>query len=300
MTLSPIVRLRWYWIAVVIMASLMRAAAPDIYTPVERRHWAFQPRSNPPIPSLSPEDRAWAKQPLDNFILARLRKEGPSPAPPATRRTLIRRAISRLDVAPDLPPTPEEAERFVRDKAPGAWTRVVDDLLNRPEYAERWGQHWLDVVRYAESDGFEYDYHRSDAWRYRDYVIDSFRADKPYDQFLLEQLAGDEINSADQQMLVAASFHRLGAYRKNAGNQDAAYNRNEVLVEMTNVIRGPESSESLSDARAATITSSIRSGKRTTTGYRHFSRRPSFGMCRATLRSRKRRGKRRPPRSTRK
>ena len=225
--------LRLPCIALFVVAALLPAAAPDAYTPAERRHWAFQPRSNPPLPSLSPEDRAWVKQPIDAFILARLRKEGLAPAPPAGRRTLIRRAF--LDVT-GLPPKPEEVERFVRDKSPAAWTRVVDDLLARPEYAERWAQHWLDVVRYAESDGFEYDYHRSDAWRYRDYVIDSFRADKPYDQFLREQLAGDEIDSSDQQMLVAASFHRLGAYRKNAGNQDAAYNRNEVLVEMTNVI----------------------------------------------------------------
>ena len=101
---------------------------------------------------------------------------------------------------------------------------------------EQWARHWLDVVRFAESDGFEYDTHRSEAWRYRDYVIRSIREDKPYDQFLREQLAGDEIDPKNEEMLVAAGFHRLGPLRKNAGNQDAAYNRNEILVEMTNVI----------------------------------------------------------------
>jgi hypothetical protein len=197
------------------------AASPDTYTPIERRHWSFQPLSTTAASS------------IDTFIQSRLKKEGLPPAPPASRRTLIRRLF--LDVT-GLPPTPEDVTRFVQDKSPDAWPRLVDRLLDTPEYAERWAQHWLDVVRFAESDGFEYDYHRSDAWRYRDYVIDSFRTDKPYDQFLREQLAGDEIDSNDQQMLVAAGFHRLGAYRKNAGNQDAAYNRNEVLVEMTNVI----------------------------------------------------------------
>jgi hypothetical protein len=135
-----------------------------------------------------------------------------------------------------MPPAPEEVERFARDRSPDAWPRLIDRLLESPQYAERWAQHWLDVVRFAESDGFEYDTHRSDAWRYRDYVIRSIREDKPYDRFLREQLAGDEIDTGDREMQVAAGFHRLGALRKNAGNQDAAYNRNEVLVEMTNVI----------------------------------------------------------------
>lgn len=160
-----------------------------------------------------------------------------NPAPPASRRTLIRRVY--FDVT-GLPPTPEEIDRFVNDRAPDAWPRLIERLLDSPAYAERWAQHWLDVVRFAESDGFEYDTHRSDTWRYRDYVIRSIREDKPYDQFLREQLAGDEIDAQNQEMRqemqVAAGFHRLGPLRKNAGNQDAAYNRNEILVEMTNVI----------------------------------------------------------------
>ena len=212
----------------------MGAPSGDTYTAAERRHWAFQPRSNPPVPSFSsPADRHWVHNPIDAFVLSRLKKEGLKPAPPASRVALIRRVYFDLT---GLPPSPEDVDRFVNDRAPDAWHRLVDRLLDSPHYAERWAQHWLDVVRFAESDGFEYDTHRSDAWRYRDYVIRSIRDDKPYDQFLREQLAGDEIDPANREMLVAAGFHRLGALRKNAGNQDAAYNRNEILVEMTNVI----------------------------------------------------------------
>ena len=105
-----------------------------------------------------------------------------------------------------------------------------------PHYGERWGQHWLDVVRFAETDGFEYDTHRKDAWRYRDYVINAFNDDKPYDRFILEQLAGDEIGPTQDETLVAAGFNRLGPLRKNAGNQEVASSRNEVLTEMTNVV----------------------------------------------------------------
>jgi hypothetical protein len=200
-------------------------AASETYTAAERRHWAFQPRAHvaPPGPG----------NPVDAFIRARLDKEGLKPAPRADRRTLIRRVTFDLT---GLPPTPEDVERFVNDRAPDAWPRLVDRLLASPQYAEQWARHWLDVVRFAESDGFEYDTHRSEAWRYRDYVIRSIRNDKAYDQFLREQLAGDEIDPKNQEMLVAAGFHRLGPLRKNAGNQDAAYNRNEILVEMTNVI----------------------------------------------------------------
>jgi hypothetical protein len=217
-----------------LAAAWVAAAAGDAYTPAERRHWAFQPRSHALPPTFSlPADRVWVRNPIDAFILAQLRKSGLKPAPAADRRTLIRRVYFDLT---GLPPTPDVVERFVNDRAPEAWPRLIDRLLDSPQYAERWARHWLDVVRFAESDGFEYDTHRSEAWRFRDYVIRSIREDKPYDQFLQEQLAGDEIDAKNEEMLVAAGFHRLGALRKNAGNQDAAYNRNEILVEMTNVI----------------------------------------------------------------
>ena len=122
------------------------------------------------------------------------------------------------------------------DRSPDAWEKLVERLLASPHYGERWGQHWLDVVRFAESDGFEYDTHRKDAWRYRDYVIRAFNNDKPYNRFLAEQLAGDEIAPAEDETLIAAGFNRLAPLRKNAGNQEVASSRNEVLTEMTNIV----------------------------------------------------------------
>jgi len=227
-----------------LLSSVVRAAGPvagtvDAYTPAERRHWSFQPRSRPAVPSFqNAADRAWVQSPVDAFILDKLRKEGLKPAPRASRRTLIRRAY--LDLT-GLPPSPSEVDAFVADTDPKAWEKLVDRLLESPEYGERAASHWFDTVRYAESDGFEYDTHRSDMWRYRDYVIRSFQTDKPYDLFLREQLAGDELagpvaSPQQDELMVASGFHRLGPLRKNAGNQDVEYNRNEVLIEMTNVI----------------------------------------------------------------
>lgn len=223
-------------VAICCITALLLPAATvgDRYTPSERQHWSLRARGNPAVPAFeAPEDRAWVRTPVDAFILDTLKKGGLQHAPQADRRTLARRLW--LDVI-GLPPTPEQVRQFVEDKSPEAWTRLVDRLLASPEYAERAAQQWLDVVRFAESDGFEYDTHRSNGWEYRDYVIRSFQADKPYDQFLREQLAGDEIDASSHEMLVAASFNRLGPYRKNAGNQDEAFIRNEVLTEMTNVV----------------------------------------------------------------
>jgi hypothetical protein len=209
-------------------------AASEKYSPAERNHWSFRPRSKPEVPTFqSAADRAWATSPIDAFILSRLKKEGLSHAAKADRPTLIRRVY--LDLT-GLPPTPEQISAFVDDSSSDAWPKLVDRLLASPEYGERWAQHWLDVVRFAESDGFEYDTHRSNAWEYRDYVIRSLQQDKPYDKFVQEQLAGDEIDPENHEMLVASSFNRLGPYRKNAGNQDEAYIRNEVLTEMSNVV----------------------------------------------------------------
>lgn len=195
------------------------------YKPAERRHWSFQPRRDaiPPSPG----------NPVDAFIHAGLKKAGLQQAPPADRVTLIRRVTFDLH---GLPPTPEEIDAFVRDKSPKAYENLVDRLLASPRYGEQWGRHWLDVVRFAESDGYEYDMHRPDAYRYRDYVVQSFNVDKPYDQFVKEQLAGDEIDSKNTTFLVASGFNRLGPLRKNTGNQDVASSKNEVLTEMTNIV----------------------------------------------------------------
>jgi Protein of unknown function (DUF1553)/Protein of unknown function (DUF1549) len=204
------------------------------YSATERRHWAFVKRAQPDIPAFSTAaDRAWVRTPVDAFVLARLKKEGLRPSPSADRRTLIRRVYFDLI---GLPPTPAEVSAFVADRSADAYARLVDKLLASPHYGERWGQHWLDVIRFAETDGFEYDTHRRDAWRYRDYVIRAFNNDKPYDRFLLEQLAGDEIAPKEDETLIAAGFNRLAPLRKNAGNQEVASSRNEVLTEMTNIV----------------------------------------------------------------
>jgi hypothetical protein len=201
---------------------------------MERRQWEFQPRKDSAPPAFSDtEAKAWIKTPIDAFILAGLRKQGLKPAPQADRATLIRRITFDLT---GLPPTPEEIDAFVADKSPHAWEKAVDRLLASPHYGEQWGRHWLDVVRFAESDGYEYDMHRPDAWRYRDYVVQSFNHDKPYDEFVKEQLAGDEMDASNKTYLVASGFNRLGPLRKNAGNQDVASSHNEVLTEMTNIV----------------------------------------------------------------
>lgn len=231
-TMKPVVAVLT---AVTLLAAPPETTAPmEKYTNAERKHWSFQPRNDVQPPEFTaPAGRAWIKTPVDAFILADLQKAGLKPAPPADRPTLLRRVTYDLH---GLPPTPQEIDAFVRDKSPNAWEKVIDRLLDSPRYGEQWGRHWLDVVRFAESDGFEYDTHRNDAWRYRDYVLHSFTIDKPYDQFIREQLAGDEIGPKNEVLRVASGFNRLGALRKNAGNQEVASSRNEVLTEMTNIV----------------------------------------------------------------
>ncbi len=200
----------------------------------EKIHWSFQRHQRPAIPQLSDSShRFWMRNAVDAFILARLDREGLWPAPAADRRTLIRRICFDLT---GLPPTPEQIDAFVASRDPLAYEKLVDRLLSSPHYGERWGRHWLDVVRFAETEGFEYDRHRPGAWRYRDYVIRAFNEDKPYDQFVREQLAGDEIAPGQVDMETAVGFYRLGAIRRNAGNPKVAFSRNEVLSEMTDSI----------------------------------------------------------------
>ncbi len=204
------------------------------YTATEHKHWSFQPRTTPAVPVFTDAaDQAWAKSPVDAFVLARMEKQGLKPSSKADRLTLIRRVTMDLT---GLPPTPAEISAFMNDKSPRAWETVVNRLLSNPHYGERWGQHWLDVVRYSDTDGYEYDATRPDAWRYRDYVIRAFNNDKPYDRFVMEQLAGDEIAPKEDETLIAAGFNRLGPLRKNAGNQAVASSRNEQITEMTNIV----------------------------------------------------------------
>ena len=169
---------------------------------------------------------AWARNDVDRFILAALEAKGLKPSPEADRRTLIRRATFDLL---GLPPTPEEVAAFVADTSPQAWERVVDRLLASPHYGERWGRHWLDLARYADSSGFHNDLDRPHAWRYRDYVIRSFNEDKPYARFIAEQLAGDEVPGADEETLIATGFCRNAPSNDdNMGNNKEQYRLDEL------------------------------------------------------------------------
>jgi hypothetical protein len=173
-------------------------------SPDARKYWAFQKPIRPPAPA---GVRANAN-PIDAFLEKERVKRGLRPAPPADRTTLLRRAY--LDLI-GLPPTPGETAAFLADSSPRAWENLIESLLASPHYGERWGRHWLDVARYADSNGFEHDFDRPNAWRYRDYVIRAFNEDKPYDVFLAEQIAGDEVDRVTDDSLIATGFLRCYA-----------------------------------------------------------------------------------------
>ncbi len=192
----------------------------DIDLEAGREWWAFRPvrRPEPPVVR-SAELAARSAGPIDRFLFARLEAEGLPLAPEAPRRVLLRRLY--LDVL-GIPPTPQELEDFVADRDPGRWAREVERLLARPEYGERWGRRWLDVVRFAQTAGYEKDAEKPYSWRYRDYVIDSLNADKPYDRFLVEQLAGDELDDPSEEALVATGFHHLGVWDSEPNDREQA------------------------------------------------------------------------------
>ena len=175
--------------------------------------WSLKPidRSQPP----AVRARAWARNPIDQFVLSRLESAGVNPSPEADKRTLIRRLSYDLT---GLPPAPDEVRAFLADSSPRAYERLVDRLLASPRYGEHWGRQWLDVVRYSDSNGFDWDEYRPQAWRFRDYVIRSFNADKPFDQFVREQLAGDELlegpprTDAERDALIATGYLRMGPH----------------------------------------------------------------------------------------
>ena len=174
-------------------------------TDADREWWSFKKPVRAAVPRVS--DARWSKNPIDGFVKAKLEEKNLSPAPAADRNTLIRRAY--LDLV-GLLPSPSEVAAFVKDPSPDAYEKLVDRLLDSPHYGERWARMWLDVARYADSTGYEFDYDYADAWRYRDYVIKSFNQDKPYNQFILEQLAGDELDNPTFDSVTATGFVRLG------------------------------------------------------------------------------------------
>jgi hypothetical protein len=195
--------------------SLLPAADRDV------DHWAFRPIRRPDVPT--------GRSPVDAFIAARQRAEGIEPAPEADRRTLIRRLSFDLL---GLSPTPEEVERFAADSDPRAYEKLVDRLLASPQYGERWGRHWLDVARWAESEGYESNHLRLHAWRYRDWVIRSFNDDMPFADFVRRQIAGDELTPYRDDNLIATGF--LAAARLSSNEEDRPRQRNDILVDIVN------------------------------------------------------------------
>ncbi|MBX3280002.1 MAG: DUF1549 domain-containing protein [Acidobacteria bacterium] len=205
------------------------ASGKAVITEAHRNYWAFRSPVRPETPRVLRSDRV--RNPIDAFVLARLEGNGMTISPEADRRTLLRRVTFDLT---GLPPTPEEINAFLADRSTDAYEKVVARLLASPRYGERWAQHWLDVVRFAETNGFELDQDREGAWRFRDWVIDSLNEDKPYDRFLTEQIAGDQIAPDDFRMRTATGFLRAGPQHVVAGNQDLAVNRQEWLTEAVN------------------------------------------------------------------
>ncbi len=225
MGVSPRVAL----IASLAAASLLAAELSKPFTAQQQRWWAFQKVVKPTVPT--PANSAWVKNDVDAFILARLEEKHLAPAPPADRVTLLRRAT--LDLT-GLVPTPEEVQAFTSDTSPDAYAKVVDRLLASPRYGERWARHWLDLARYADSEGFKSDETRPNIWRYRDYVIDSLNHDKPYDRFMKEQIAGDELYPNDPAALIATGFNRHFPDESNARN--LMQRRQELLDDITDTV----------------------------------------------------------------
>ncbi len=212
-----------------LVAANNTAPAKDPFTAAQLKYWAFQPVTHPQPPAVQHSDTV--KNAIDSFIGAKLETKGIQLSQPADRITLIRRVS--LDLI-GLPPTPAEVDAFVTDKSPDAYEKVVDRLLASPRYGERWARHWLDLARYAESEGFKSDETRPNAWRYRDYVIKSFNENKPYDRFVKEQLAGDELWPNDPWARVATAFNRHYPDESNARN--LMQRRQEILDDVTDTV----------------------------------------------------------------
>ena len=211
----------------VVRAAEPSDAAPEpTWTDAQRQHWSFRPLGRPAVPQV--KDQGWVRNPVDAFVLEQLEEFGLTPAAEADRVTLIRRL--RFDLT-GLPPTPAEVDAFVADTRSDAYERLVDRLLASPQYGERWARFWLDLARFAESDGFKSDKTRPNAWRYRDWVVEALNSDMPYDRFVALQLAGDEVDPGDAGSFVATGFNRNWPFEDN--NKIPGQNRQLMLDDMT-------------------------------------------------------------------
>jgi hypothetical protein len=200
-------RAGWLLSALALLAGMGRIAAEEPW-------WSLRPLAKPTPPAVHVKGADdWARAPIDRFILAKLQESGLAPAPPADRRTLLRRVTFDLI---GLPPTPEAVEAFLTDRSPDAYEKVVDRLLASPHHGERWARHWMDVVHYAETHGHDQDRPRPHAWPYRDYLIRAFNADKPYARFVQEQLAGDVLYPGDVDAVIALGFLATGPWDESS------------------------------------------------------------------------------------
>ena len=209
-----------------------------VVTDADRKHWSFQRVKRPELPLGADANQAViSRSPIDAFILAGLSAKGISPSLEAQRRELIRRVYFDLT---GLPPTAEEIAAFAADTSPDAYERLVDRLLANPRYGERWSRHWLDVVRFAQTNGLERDDEKPNAWRYRDYLIRSLNHDKPYDQFLKEQLAGDEMTPLTDDAITATAYYRLGVWddEPDDGKQAKADELDDIVATTSTAMLG--------------------------------------------------------------
>jgi hypothetical protein len=197
--------------------------------PKPAQHWAYQPVVTPAIPDI--KQKKWVRTPVDAFVLAKIEEKGVKPAPDADRATFIRRAT--LDTLGYIP-TPEEVKAFEKDRSSDAYEKLVDRLLASPHYGERQARRWLDLARYADSTGFQNDQTRPNMWRYRDYVINAFNDDKPYNEFIKEQLAGDEIAPDNKQALIATDF--MAGYPDNHNSRDLVQRKYQITTDITDTV----------------------------------------------------------------
>jgi cytochrome c553 len=200
-------------------------------TDKDRKFWSFVKPSPPNPPAV--KNRAWVRNEIDAFVLSKLEQKGMKPSAAAEPRALLRRVYFDLI---GLPPSPEEVAEFLKNPSEEAYLRVIDKLLSSSHYGERWGRHWLDLARYADSGGYEFDVDRPHAWRYRDYVIRSFNEDKPYDQFIREQLANDQLKPGDAEALIATGFCRNGPTVDNANNEETRMDELDDMVTTTSSV----------------------------------------------------------------
>ncbi len=253
----------------------------------EREHWSYQPLKQLDVPPAGADGRG--THPVDGFLRAAMDKNGVEPLPRAGRAVLLRRVYFDLT---GLPPTPADLRDFLEDANPQAYEARVDRLLASSAYGERWAQHWLDVARFAETDGFEHDLVRPNAWRYRDWVIDAMNRDLPFDEFVRQQIAGDLLHPGDPQAAIATGFLLCGPDMPDLNLQEER--RHVVLNEISATV-GSVFLAMQFGWRSVTITSTIRSASTTFIGCARFSNRPIFfAIIRSPRRPNSRRGK--PPR----